>query len=705
MKKIFKGAACLLLAGVTAASLAACSLFSGSFADANFPSDVAAGEGTYGSPENWLAAQDTPSTYERRLYEEAVENGTFEGTYYEFLASLGLSSEDDTAAINRALCSVVEIAVTYGNTLSAGTGVIYQLDRETGEAEIVTNYHVVAHATTSSTVPGFSGGSARPGVGVTTAWDAIELTLYGGQTISPQRGDTVRYVNGGNTTAEMPVYANGSYEGTDLAVLHVQSDALKSDSVAAATFAEPVLGEQAYAVGNAEGEGISVTRGVVSVLSENIVVSGANELSSISFDAIRTDAAINQGNSGGGLFNERGELLGIVTARREQTAGGTSVDGFGYAISVSDANAALTAFGCAAIEASNADAPTQQRVLLDRDAATARAANSVVTVMGEDGEGSGVIFDLDKQAGNAYIVTNYHVVYAGSSPSGISREIGIYLYEDRTESVPITATYVGGVMEEDIAVLAVEGSAALSASSAAEAVAADSGSLTVGEDVSAIGNAGGYGLSVSQGVVSVLGEYINVASSDESRTLTLYGIRTDATVNHGNSGGGLFNETGELVGIVNARSEEDGVVAFGYAIPANRALLIAQNIIDNADYSQGALCASFGGISVITYASHALYHEETGKTYLEEKIVVRGVPGGSAAAKMGLDVNDTLLSVRIERGGETVRAGAITRSCTLSELMFSVRLGDTVCLRVSRDGQPVELSYTFGSVRDFTEIL
>ena len=253
--------------------------------------------------------------------------------------------------------------------------------------------------------------------------------------------------------------------------------------------------------------------------------------------------------------------------------------------------------------------------------------------------------------------------------------------------------------------LAVEGSAALSASSAAEAVAADSGSLTVGEDVSAIGNAGGYGLSVSQGVVSVLGEYINVASSDESRTLTLYGIRTDATVNHGNSGGGLFNETGELVGIVNARSEEDGVVAFGYAIPANRALLIAQNIIDNADYSQGALCASFGGISVITYASHALYHEETGKTYLEEKIVVRGVPGGSAAAKMGLDVNDTLLSVRIERGGETVRAGAITRSCTLSELMFSVRLGDTVCLRVSRDGQPVELSYTFGSVRDFTEIL
>ena len=221
MKKIFKDAACLLLAGVTAASLAACSLFSGSFADANFPSDVAAGEGTYGSPENWLAAQDTPSTYERRLYEEAVENGTFEGTYYEFLASLGLSSEDDTAAINRALCSVVEIAVTYGNTLSAGTGVIYQLDRETGEAEIVTNYHVVAHATTSGTVPGFSGGSVRPSVGVTTAWDAIELTLYGGQTISPQRGDTVRYVNGGNTTAEMPVYADGSYEGTDLSLIHI----------------------------------------------------------------------------------------------------------------------------------------------------------------------------------------------------------------------------------------------------------------------------------------------------------------------------------------------------------------------------------------------------------------------------------------------------------------------------------------------------
>ena len=143
MKKMVAGTACLLLAGVTAFSLAACSLFSGSSVDGNFPSDVAVAEGEYGSRESWLAAQDTPSPHERRLYEEALADGTFSGSYYEFLASLGLSSEDDTAYINRALCSVVAIEVTYsiggGRIVSDGSGVIYQLNSETGEGYIVTN--------------------------------------------------------------------------------------------------------------------------------------------------------------------------------------------------------------------------------------------------------------------------------------------------------------------------------------------------------------------------------------------------------------------------------------------------------------------------------------------------------------------------------------------------------------------------------------
>ena len=711
MKKMVAGTACLLLAGVTAFSLAACSLFSGSSADGNFPSDVAVAEGEYGSRESWLAAQDTPSTYERRLYEEALADGTFSGSYYEFLASLGLSSEDDTAYINRALCSVVAIEVTYsiggGRIVSDGSGVVYQLNSETGEAYIVTNYHVVAQATNTGSSSGYAGLS--PAYGVTTAWSSIALTLYGGETLSSAEGDRIEYVAGGNVTDPdaKPVYSGifsgAVYEGTDVAVLRVVSDTLKDSSARAAVAAEHVVGEEAYAVGNAEGEGLSVTRGIVSKLSEQVVIEAANEQSSVSFDAMRTDAAINQGNSGGGLFNERGELLGIVTARRDST-GSTSVDGFGYAISAADVNEALTAFGCQTIGSAE-EADSQQRVLLDHTAAAERAANSAVTIVGDESEGSGVIYDLDREQGDAYIVTNYHVIYSGATSTGVSSSLQVYLFEDTAEANPISATFVGGVMEEDIAVLRIEDSAQLAASSALEAVAADSGSLTVGEGVYAVGNAGGYGLSVSQGVVSVPGEYIRVASADDTKTLTLYGIRTDAVINHGNSGGGLFNEMGELIGIVNARSEEDGVVAFGYAIPANRALLIAQNVIDNEANTDGAALASLGGLSVYAADSHALFNEATGKMYPEEKVVVRSVASGSTAAEMGLDVGDTLLLAAIERGGATVRSVALTRDCTLSELMYGVRLGDTLRIRVSRRGEVQEFSHTFSEISDFTQAL
>lgn len=692
MKKIVAGAVSLLLAGVTAASLAACNLFTDVTADGNYPSDVAAQTGDYGSAQNWLAAQETPSTYERRLYEEAIADGSFEGTYYEFLASLGLSSEDDTAYISRALCSVVCIEVSYyssggGQTISDGSGVIYSLDKEAGEAYIVTNFHVVAQATGTGGI--IFGGSS----GVTTDWNTVKITLYGGETIEASRGQsTVSYVRGSN-------------ESTDLAVLRVKSDVLKDSSAVAAAYAAPVVGEEAYAIGNAEGEGISVTRGVISKLSESITISAANEVSSVTFDAIRTDAAINQGNSGGGLFNERGELLGIVTARREATSGGTSVDGFGYAISAEDVNTVLTQLGCPTVEASTTSASAQQRVLLDRDAAVEKAANATVTVVSDEGEGSGVIYDLDKQTGSAYIVTNYHVVYSSKTASGISSQLDVYLYEDTAEVFPVTATYVGGVMQEDIAVIEVKNSSYLASSSATELVAADSDSLTTGEDVYAIGNAGGYGISVSFGIVSVPGEYIRVAASDDASTLTLYGIRIDATVNHGNSGGGLFNEAGELVGIVSARSDADGIVAFGYAIPANHALLIAENILDNQEMSDGAVCASLGGLTVYTAASHALYDVQTGKAYLEEKIAVRSLSSTGAAAKMGIDIGDTLVSAVLERGGETVRTVSFTQQEKLNDLLYAVRLGDTLRITVSRAGSAKEFSYTFDSAKDFTEVL
>ena len=327
--------------------------------------------------------------------------------------------------------------------------------------------------------------------------------------------------------------------------------------------------------------------------------------------------------------------------------------------------------------------------------------------------GAGVIYSIDNPVGGPYIVTNFHVVYNADSVgnetvSHVSDDIIVYLYGS-SESIP--ATYVGGSINYDIAVLRVEDSKAFKASGASAAKVADSDSISVGESVYAIGNPEGEDISVTSGVVSVDAEYINITAADDSTTLSLLEIRTDAAINHGNSGGGLFNASGELVGIVNARDEGDGVTGFGYAIPSNLATAVARSIIDNANEGsndKGATRATLG-VTVQIESSESRYDAVTGKTYIEESVIVRSSSG--VGAEMGLNVNDTLISAKIVRNiqqedgtviKEVIVEKALTRMHMLSTLLFDVRIGDTLTLVVSRNGETVELTHTFTSESEFT---
>ena len=335
--------------------------------------------------------------------------------------------------------------------------------------------------------------------------------------------------------------------------------------------------------------------------------------------------------------------------------------------------------------------------------------------------GSGVIYSMS--ADSLYVVTNYHVVYSVSN-RGFSKDIYLYLYgsvhtgDGRVYSRALKAEYVGGAMDYDVAVLKVDAStvvmdttgkthtngAIIKDSDCAELVGANSDAITVGERVYAVGNAEGEGISVTAGVVSVAAEYIDILSADESKTLSLLEIRTDAAVNHGNSGGGLFNAAGELVGIVNARGEGDGEVGFGYAIPANLALSIAQNIIDNASSgSKGAIRATLG-VRLLTEDCKSVYDAATGKYYLEEKVIVEYVEHGGKGSGAGLQVNDTVVAFAIKRGDKVVRSVYMTKRFQLTNFLFEVRLGDTLVLTVTRNGQsqPIDLEMTFGSANDFT---
>jgi serine protease Do len=320
--------------------------------------------------------------------------------------------------------------------------------------------------------------------------------------------------------------------------------------------------------------------------------------------------------------------------------------------------------------------------------------------------GSGVIYSLNKEEGSAYVITNYHVVYDSSSTgtetiAHISDDINLYLYGGEVTAGAIPATYVGGAMNYDIAVLEVSNSDVLKASSATAVDAANSDGIIVGEKVYALGNPAGDGLSVSSGVVSVTAEYLDLTAANGNSKISMLEIRTDAAINHGNSGGGLFNSDGRLIGIVNARTETSGtstVVGFGYAIPANLALSVAQNIIDNRNSgSNGALRATLG-ITFNVTASKGVYDESRSAYYTQETVEIASVESGSAASGK-LQAGDILYSVKYKDSENVVY---ITRKHMMSVFLFGVRKNNTVVVTVYRDNVLQDVEITFDNDQYFT---
>ena len=313
--------------------------------------------------------------------------------------------------------------------------------------------------------------------------------------------------------------------------------------------------------------------------------------------------------------------------------------------------------------------------------------------------GSGVIYRLETD-GSAFIVTNHHVVYDSSSNTAnhVSDKIYVYLYGLESEAYAIPATYVGGSANYDIAVLRVDQSEVLKdaiASGAASAVTlGEQNEIVPGMTTIAIGNPSASdadlgGLSVTQGIVSVDSEYITMTATDGSGQVEFRVIRTDTPVNSGNSGGGLFNDKGELVGIVNAKIMSSDLENIGYAIPIGVVRGVADNIID---YCYGQECENVMrgllGITVTTNALSTSYDSESGTFVKKEEIMVYEVSAGGLGEEI-LKANDIIKSITI--GEKTVD---ITRQYYLIDAMLDVRVGDTVSLVIVRDGAEMTVSTT-----------
>lgn len=319
--------------------------------------------------------------------------------------------------------------------------------------------------------------------------------------------------------------------------------------------------------------------------------------------------------------------------------------------------------------------------------------------------GSGVIVELNKEAGNALIITNYHVIYnLKSDEKGVLSNIWVYPYgaynrfsaEKGDQSGDgIKATYVGGAMDYDIAILKVEGSEYIKNSQVTEAKFGDSNTVQLGEEAFVIGNPAGAGIAVTNGIVSVDSEYISMAALDNRDTnrdgyvdgVVFRVMRTSAAINSGNSGGGMFNAKGELIGIVNAKSGGTTTDNMGYALPITTVKEVYGNILANGKEVFRAML----GVTVSVTFSKAVV-DENGQLSIEEEFCVSKAASKGAASYGKMNAGDIFISVSINGGEKLV----FTREYQLEQVLLSVRKGDTLVFEMrNASGEQTSVSITY----------
>lgn len=298
-----------------------------------------------------------------------------------------------------------------------------------------------------------------------------------------------------------------------------------------------------------------------------------------------------------------------------------------------------------------------------------------------EGAGTGVI--VGENDTELLIATNYHVVEGATSLS-----VG-FIDEESVE-----AEIKGTDVDNDLAVVAVQLSDIPddTMNEIKIATIGDSDDLQLGDQVVAIGNALGYGQSVTSGYVSALDRDLTLTYDDGTTIESTGLIQTDAAINSGNSGGALLNMNGELIGINEAKSSSSSSGAsvdnIGFAIPINKASDSLQEMMnmetrEKVDESEASYIG-IQGSDVSTEASE-LYNIPTG-------VVVAQVVEGSPAEEAGIQQGDIIT----ELDGRT-----ITSMSQLQEVLEYYAAGETVDIVVQRSGnggyEAQTLSITLGS--------
>ena len=272
--------------------------------------------------------------------------------------------------------------------------------------------------------------------------------------------------------------------------------------------------------------------------------------------------------------------------------------------------------------------------------------------------GSGFVLTKD-----GYIVTNYHVVKDADT-------VKVTMYDGDEYD----AKYVGGDEDYDIAVIKVE------ATDLQPVTLGDSDKLNVGDHVLAVGNPlGELTFSMSGGMVSSVNRAINVSGTPFNM------IQTDASINPGNSGGPMFNEYGEVVGIVSAKYSSTGneaVEGLGFAIPINDVFAMIQDIMTNGYITNKPYLGITGGSMTEQMAAQYRYD-------IKEGVFVYSVEEGKAAEKAGLQMGDVITKV----DDHDIKS---MEDLTAVKKQYSA--GDTSTLTVYRGGETMTVELTWDAV-------
>lgn len=296
----------------------------------------------------------------------------------------------------------------------------------------------------------------------------------------------------------------------------------------------------------------------------------------------------------------------------------------------------------------------------------------------QESEGAGSGFIVAKTKDNLMIATNNHVVSDATS-------LTVGFVDDTTAK----ATVVGTDSSADLAVISVKikDIKDSTASKIKVATLGSSDDLKVGEEVVAIGNALGYGQSVTTGVVSAKNREVSLTDG----TMNL--LQTDAAINPGNSGGVLINMDGQVVGINNAKLEDTSVEGMGYAIPITTAKTILTDLM-NAN-SVSTKDAAFLG--VVGRDINESYSSALG---IPSGIYVSQVVSGSPAEKAGISAGDVI--TKFEGNNVSTMSGlkeklALKKSNTKVKITFK---------RANQSGTYEEktVTVTLGKKSDFSDV-